>query len=104
MTDDQIRIALAEASQGIIEYTEGVWFYWSNGRLFSCKENDPLEDLNACAEFEKTLTRQERYNYSDHLCDMCYDGSPDPNVEQVISATARQRAEAFIRTLNFWKD
>lgn len=98
MTDNQMRTALKEASQGIIECFEGVWFYWSNGNRFACKDNDPLEDLNACAKFEKTLTRQERYNYADHLCDMCYDRSPYSNVEQVISATARQRCLAYLRT------
>ena len=97
MTDNQIRTALEEASQGSIEYFEGVWFYWSNGNRFACKDNDPLEDLNACAELEATLTEGEERDYTDELIDITHNTVP-------VSATARQRAEAFLKTLYLWKD
>lgn len=92
MTDDQIRIALAEASQGIIEYTEGVWFYWSNGRLFSCKDNDPLEDLNACAQFEATLANEEKTDFIREL------NKGDFSYRRLAFATARQRCLAYLKT------
>lgn len=97
MTDDQIRIALAEASQGIIEYTEGVWFYWSNGRLFSCKENDPLEDLNACAEFEKTMTDEEWRVYSAEIVSLTLWDRATDTMKRILQATARQRCLAYLR-------
>jgi hypothetical protein len=46
---------------------------------------------------EKTLTKQQRYDYGDYL-----EAMNDP-VWGWVHATARQRAEAFLKTINKWK-
>ncbi len=64
-----------------------------------------LSDLNAMHEAEKTLPgfnelplAQNRNSYHDHLFDVC------GTITLSISATASQRAEAFLRTLGKWDD
>jgi hypothetical protein len=57
-----------------------------------------LEDLNAMHEAEKTLTPTQRIQYADKLPE---DFSGDFWADAVF-ATAAQRAEAFLRTLNLW--
>ena len=55
---------------------------------------DYLSDLNAMHEAEKVLTAVQRAQYIQELERICeYD---------ICFATASQRAEAFIRTLNLW--
>lgn len=60
-------------------------------------EFDPLNDLNAMHEAEKTLSRPQWETYCEYLIGVVCDSCP-------IYATAAQRAEAFLRTLNLWKD
>ncbi len=55
---------------------------------------DYLGDLNAMAEAEKVLSPDQGWEYATHLAVM----------GNGWSATAAQRAEAFLRTLNLWKD
>jgi hypothetical protein len=64
-----------------------------------------LSDLNAMHEAEKILSSEQCYEYRRIL------DSPTNFVEGVhaaryytFNATASQRAEAFLRTLNLWKD
>ena len=70
----------------------------SDGRWHTCyPDNCPLSDLNAMHEAEKMIQKN-----ADHVFDYM------DNLEQVTSfvphfATAAQRAEAFLRTLNLWK-
>lgn len=52
-------------------------------------------DLNAMHQAEKVLTAEQWHEY-DRLMPL-----RDP---QKIHATAAQRAEAFLRTLNLWRD
>lgn len=56
---------------------------------------DYARDLNACAEMEKTLPEDTLRNYCEWLSTL----SRWPSL-----ATAAQRAEAFLRTLNLWKE
>ena len=53
-------------------------------------------DLNAMHEAEKTLTLEQWDKYIDRLGDWV------PSMRNVAHATAAQRAEAFLRTLNLW--
>lgn len=57
-------------------------------------------DLNACAEFEATLTPIQEEFYRLKLSSITHRGGRDRNV----FATAPQRCEAFLRTLNLWKE
>lgn len=73
---------------------------------------DFLNDLNACHEMEKVLTMDQMRIYQDKLCwwvnhyiykDQTRSG-PAQHFDWVIHATAAQRAEAFLRTLNLWNE
>lgn len=61
---------------------------------------DYLNDLNACAEFENSLERYDKYCVRLHEIVWRDCGGENPRYE---SATAAQRAEAFLRTLNLWE-
>lgn len=64
-----------------------------------------LNDLNAMHKVEKVLTFEQWSKYVDHLIDSseAIEDIPIRGYES-IHATAAQRAEAFLRTLNLWKD
>jgi hypothetical protein len=67
---------------------------------------DYLKDLNAMREAEKKLTEDKWPKYREHLRTAVL--GPVRVVSQWckadIHATAAQRAEAFLRTLNLWND
>ena len=63
---------------------------------------DYLNDLNAMHEAEKILTCPQFNNYILELSNITTNYS-NPQKETVI-ATATQRAEAFLKTLNLWED
>lgn len=59
------------------------------------------KDLNAMHEAEKVLSsREDRLSYLTNLCTITGDGDVGGSVLDTITATARQRAEAFVLTLN----
>jgi hypothetical protein len=91
MTDEQMRIAIAEAC-GFTCISPVCW----RGHLygFERKVPDYLNDLNACAEFEATLTDEEHNRYRAHI----YGATFHPR--KCFSADAKTRAIAFIKTLN----
>jgi len=107
MTPKAQRIAIAEAC-GWTRYNgkEKFQFYSPRG-MYARMENLPdyLADLNAMHEAEKVLSenptfmRQHAFNnYAYRLIEMC------KHQCNAIHATAAQRAEAFLRTLNLWKE
>ncbi len=70
---------------------------------------DYLNDLNGMHEAEGKLNDEQREDYvacltsgtsSEEVCDL------DPLLAEwnLLNATAAQRAEALLRTLNLWKD
>lgn len=62
---------------------------------------DYLTDLNAMHEAEKVLTDSQLVGFRIHLIR----NSDGPSVEAAMChATAAQRAEAFLKTLNLWKE
>jgi hypothetical protein len=72
--------------------------------------SDPLDDLNAMHEAEKTLqwVPDDEYcgaaRYYEQLVFVCGNRSDPPDVYEwhLFRATATQRAEAFLRTLGLW--
>ena len=104
MTDDQINAVIAEVCG------------WTNvhpanrsgkapGTDYTSNYEHILNycaDLNAMHEAEKVLTGLTRHAYCDALLDTVQD-SPD-HLWEVLTATARQRAEAFLRTLGKWEE
>ena len=102
MTDKQINTAIAEACGWRKE--DGVYMWTANGIDCTCPELwDWANDLNAMHEAEKVLVprscnnfSENWWNYSKNLACIS-DG-------RSIHATARQRAEAFLRTLGKWEE
>lgn len=119
MTDDEIRIAIANACglevcdnpRGPAD--ESKWnkvYFTPSARELRRKRwpgsavvkalPDYLNDLNACHEFEKTLTNDECAVYLMCLAEQL----PLAGVNSwAFKATARQRAEAFCRAKGIWK-
>src|SRR5690348_10523862 len=99
MTDEQMRVAIAEAC-GWILLPSGYWLSprktkeSPRGELFN-GPLDYLNDLNAMREAEKTLYGMQTHSYALKLgpCEIPF---------SVAHASARQRAEAFLRTLGKW--
>jgi hypothetical protein len=54
-------------------------------------------DLNAMHEAEKALTNKDLWEMTMQLCNIVYGDVP------LAHATARQRAEAFLRTVGKWR-
>jgi hypothetical protein len=91
MTDQQINAAIAQ-SCGIVGKS-GEIYKTPDGWSVNCPEFST--DLNAMHEAEKTLTSAQLLDYVALLFDATY---------EAVLATARQRAEAFLRTLGKWED
>lgn len=90
MTPEQINIEIAK----VCGWTEVV-----QARLGHCRISDYFNDLNAMHEAEKALTTNDQVNdYENHLRDLC------GGYRQSLHSTSQQRSEAFLRTLNLWKD
>ena len=102
MNADQQRAAIAKRWPGVINRMSSfgmvVWGYYSNGTVIPCKSNDPLCDLNAVHEIEKTLTDEQynkfRWTTKSIRNDDCIGLSC-----RCQSATAPQRWEALLRTV-----
>jgi len=54
-------------------------------------------DLNAMHEAEKALTKRDLWEMTMQLCNIVYGDVP------LAHSTARQRAEAFLRTVGKWR-
>ena len=95
MTDEQINRAIAEACGWSME--DGVWVWTANGIDCTCYELwDWANDLNAMHEAEKACRVDRNWIYLNELDLVC-------RVDAVY-ATARERAEALLRTLGKWKE
>ena len=60
---------------------------------------DYLNDLNAMYEAEKVLVNIQWGAYGEHLRRLC-----DKTTSWPYHATASQKAEAFLKTLNLWTE
>jgi hypothetical protein len=109
MKPEQQRIAIA-ATCGIVKQPNA----WS-GVIAStgefCTIPDYLNDLNAMHEAEKLLTPEQFEKYLDWL-DIACGGELELSAMLtgpefafgLLHSTSAQRADAFLRTLNLWKD
>lgn len=124
MSDDEIRVAIAEKLNWVRkESPRGVWYWYEQGGKFfpagakpAYKLPDFPNDLNACHEFEKSLTAVQ-WNLYTHFIEVVTRGDivswlpgwMDINPSRLIDAclvhsTARQRCEAFLCVHGLWKD
>jgi hypothetical protein len=113
MTDEQINAAIAEVC-GWEDITESVapeeFRRRATGMLRDKHGNrTPLKqipnycaDLNAMHEAERVLTKAQWQEFVDDLAEGW--GSVSDAWKDVCHATARQRAEAFLRTLGKWEE
>jgi hypothetical protein len=78
------------------------------GQLVAQFTPDYLNDLNAIHEAEKVLTYEQAEEFVEQLYIADQKNNlaenPPPWRFNVASATAAQRAEAFLRTLGKWED
>lgn len=110
MTPEQINVAIAE-ELGLRVYrldNDGNETNGSHGVLYAGESPilNYFGSLDACAQFEKALTTEERSKYAKHLT-MLISGFPFVNPQLVelhweelfgvASATAPQRCEAFLK-------
>lgn len=92
MSPEAQRIAIAE-SVGIYLHDGD---HAPSNYIFVNDLPDYLNDLNAMHEVEKILTRGQIEIYCEHLNPENY------GIWWGINATAAQRAEAFLKTINKW--
>ncbi len=117
MSPEAQRIAIAEAC-GWEEihkqpYTDNLKLHFE--RLFGypridgalCHEAEPLPsyltDLNAMAEAEKVLTASQLNSYVTEYLGCPWRSDCSHHI-RATTATAAQRAEAFLRTLSLWRE
>ena len=75
------------------------WWHEKNKRTYQRFCPDFCKDLNAMHEAEKTL--QHYGVFVDKLAEIM--GQPRQGI-MLVSATAAQRAEAFLKTLKLWEE
>jgi hypothetical protein len=101
MTDEQINAAIAEACGW--RYEDGVYMWTASGIDCTCPELwDWANDLNAMHEAEKVMTKAQWQDFVEYLSNGFF--SVSDAWKDVCHATARQRAEAFLRTISKWEE
>ena len=98
MTDEQINQAIAETC-GIVGKS-GEIYKTPDGWVVDCPKF--ATDLNAMHEAEKTLFPYYATVYANKLARVTKADYLDDT--EYFCATARQRAEAFLRTLGKWEE
>lgn len=122
MSEEQINIAIAEAcgwkwnyENASIATKSSPAMYWGKEpinplKLVAYRQlPDYCNDLNAMHEAEKVLTEgnwksslHATNRYTNELCKIL--GCLDTALFQFAHATARKRAEAFLRTIGKWEE
>lgn len=98
MSDDEINVAMADAMGWRKE--DGVYVWTANGIDCTCDELwDWANDLNAMHLAEKTLSEANMFVMAHYI-----ERFVSRYGQHYFHATARQRAEAFLRTLGKWKE
>lgn len=98
MTPEQQRIAIAEVCGW--EINKRKWLAKPPNDSWQYLDTIPdyLNDLNAMHEAMKTLSLKMGFEFCSHLNDMGILGDWD-----MLTATAAQRAEAFLKTIGKWE-
>ena len=102
MTDDQINAAIAEACGWKPKRQSKLT---KAGHFKVSYENPPdyCTNLNAMHEAEKVLAPKNSNNFAEKWWNYCKLVRVN-GANEAIHATARQRAEAFLRTLGKWEE
>lgn len=122
MTDEEINIAIAQVCGweeiGKYDPCRGISPQWKDARAFDGSPLDPpiwdipdfCNDLNAMHEAELLLYKTNRSpkNYTQNLKKViCLHAGTKKAImdfDICITSTARQRAEAFLKTLKIWSE
>ena len=111
MNPEAQRIAIAEACGWKTTSDSPNWAYYRpDGRGWNGELPDYLADLNAMHEAEKILTSAHQPSkgesqWSDYLGWLGFCGeNKTREVYECVTASAAQRAEAFLRTLGKWEE
>ena len=103
MNPELQRIAIAEAC-GWHDW-RGIESPHDRVKAFGDVLPDYLNDLNAMREAEKVLPDYSpMIRYYNLLCSMCQSDDYGIYAHREIYATAKQRAEAFLKTIGKWKE
>ena len=94
MTPEQQRIAIAEACGWY--FMDDSWHYPNGANAITTP--DYLNDLNAMHDAEETLD----YNQMNRYQNIELSRFVHTETTWICSATAAERAEAFLRTLDLW--
>jgi len=116
MTKDEIRIKVAEACgwSHLTQFTNRITDPQGNAIFFNPMEKSRSDfipnypsDLNACAEFEKTLNADDEENYVEELKGLIMEGAYEneprylkshlSSSDSTYRATAEQRCLAFLK-------
>lgn len=114
MTNEQINQRIAEACGFVCLHEfqadkNGAKFaFWEYPQTWTGPKKQPwcldfCNDLNAMHEAEKVLDCWDDYVSYQSWLGYC-GGNVIVQLQQCITATARQRAEAFLRTLGKWEE
>jgi hypothetical protein len=107
VTPEEQQIAIAEACGWTKIGWNGVYQNWLGVSLSEERDKHPipdyLNDLNAMHEAEIGIEPPTFKKYSSVLIADVIGWSAYNNEHIAIRATAAQRAEAFLKTLNLWK-
>ena len=105
MTDNEIRVSIAEAMpSNLIHFLNGEPFLHIGGDRFV--PFDPVSNLDAVHLAEKTLYPSDQYGESSQWDEYISNLEAVSRAERThgFHSTARQRAEAFLRTIGKWKE
>jgi hypothetical protein len=100
MKPEQQKIAIQEACGWLFDHVRNDAMYYLPEKDFHV--GDPLHDLNAMHEAEKTLNFLKKAEYARMLTSTAWQ-SEQPTFAP-MTATAAQRAESFLRTINKWEE
>lgn len=100
MTDKQINEAIAEACGWVPDCDGGICWDQYGAPLIT--PPNYCNDLNAMHEAEKIMTKAQWEDFVEHLTTNFY--SVSDAWKDACHATARQRAEALLRTLGKWEE
>ena len=107
MNPEQQKVAIAEACgwKNVDAGAGRVWGFTTRHKGTPSESDvcvdipNYLNDLNAMHEAEKTLTDKAHEEFRLNLYDLIRDDS-----RLIVSSTATQRAEAFLRTIGKWEE
>lgn len=113
MSPEAQREALVKACPRIGLSSSGAWMWQDTEKRWHCcyPEDDPLSDLNAANAAEAVLSDEQHDDYTLMLARVMAGEPPGKywhwsdtgSMSRIVSATAAQRCEAFLRSLNLWE-